>query len=325
MDQQAKLRPRKNPAQLKTGKPTHTGTRTCSPPAPAIHASHKSPPNLNQQVPTSPAPLVEPEDAAIVLDEINNERDMPVSTATADGAAAGLPLEIDANTPDTQLLPTNLAAFFKDATERFERMIRASVDSFISKLDELKVGMEASLEFERQRVNEMKTKQDTMDARMKEMEKEITELKSKVEKQSIDANKNERFSRRNNVRLVGIPEPQEGQREECILIAEDILRRKFNINSKVERAHRDGRRNETKPRHMLIKLLSYRDKVEVMRSARDALKNDRYFITDDLTPFDLQEKQKWVKQVQELYKAGTKMRFYAGKWRQLGGNPYTFD
>ena len=219
---------------------------------------------------------------------------MPVSTPTADGAAAGRPLVDDANTPDTQLLPTNLAIFFKDATERFECMIRASVDSFISKLDELKVSMEASLEFERQRINAKKTKQDTMDTRMKEVEKEITELKSKVEKQTIDANKNERFSRRNNVRLVGIPEPQEGQREDCILIAEDILRRKFNISSKVERAHRHGRRNEGKPRHMLIKLLSYRDKVEVMRCARDALKNERYFITDDLTPLDRQEKQKWV-------------------------------
>ena len=69
----------------------------------------------------------------------------------------------------------------------FERMIRASVDSFISKLDELKVSMEALLEFERKRINEMKTKQDTMDTRMKEMEKEIAELKSKVEKQTIGA------------------------------------------------------------------------------------------------------------------------------------------
>ena len=118
----------------------------------------------------------------------------------------------------------------------------------------------------------------------------------------------ERFSRKNNVIVVGNPEPQ-GQREDCILIAADILRRKFNISSKVERAHSDGKWNEGKPRHMLIKLLSYRDKVRVMRSARDALKNERYFITDDLTPLDLQEKQKWVKQVQELYKAGTKIRF----------------
>ena len=157
------------------------------------------------------------------------------------------------------------------------------------------------------------------------MENEITQLKSKLELHAMAANKNERFSRRNNVRVIGIPEAQEGEREDCIKIAEDILQKKFNINSKVERAHRDGRRYEGKPRHILIKLLSYRDKVDVMRRARDTLKNDRYFIVDDLTPIDLQEKRKWVKEVQTLYATGTKLRFFSGKWRKHDGIPYKFE
>ena len=55
------------------------------------------------------------------------------------------------------------------------------------------------------------------------MQNEISELKSRLEMQETAANRNEHFSRRNNVRLIGIPEPQEGQREDCIQIAEDIL------------------------------------------------------------------------------------------------------
>ena len=125
--------------------------------------------------------------------------------------------------------------------------------------------------------------------------------------------------------MVGIPEPDEGARDDCVNVVENILQKKFNINVKVERAHRDGRKQEGRPRHILVKLLPYRDKVDVMRRARDALKNERYFITDDLTPIDLHEKQKWVKKVQELYNAGTKLRFYAGQWRQVGGNPYKFE
>ena len=66
---------------------------------------------------TSPAPLVEHEQAAIVLDESNNEREMSASTSAADEAAADPPPVNDTNTPDTQLLPTNLATFFKEATE----------------------------------------------------------------------------------------------------------------------------------------------------------------------------------------------------------------
>ena len=163
-----------------------------------------------------------------------------------------------------------------------------------------------------------------MKKRMDVMEKEISELKSQINKHEMAANRNERFSRRNNIRVVGVPEPDEGNREDCVQIAESILHKHFNITTKVERAHRDGKKIEGKSRHLLIKLLSYRDKLEVMRKNRGALKDERFFIVDDLTLADLKEKQKWNKQVQDLYKTGTKLRFYAGKWRNNGGSPHEF-
>ena len=313
-DQQVKLRSRKNPNLPKLGKPP---PRTCSPPA-----SHlRTPPNSNEQAPADPATVADSELGDIVMNDSDNGGEILESTTTAEPNAAGPQQVSGAGSPH---LPADLVTYFKSATEKFEEMIRTSVNSFIKKLNDLETQLGASLEFERKRIDEMKTKQDEMNTKVQDMENEISVLKSRLDKQEEAANKNERFSRRNNVRLIGIPEPQEGQREDSIQIAEDVLRRKFDITSKTERAHRDGRKYEGKPRHILIKFLSYRDKVEVMRHAREALKNERYFIADDLTPLDLKEKQKWVKEVQDLYKSGTKLRFYAGKWRQLGGNAYIF-
>ena len=164
-----------------------------------------------------------------------------------------------------------------------------------------------------------------MEKRMDKMEREVNEMKAHVAKNAIATNKSERFSRRNNIRLVGVKEVPQGQREECVDIVEEILRAKFDMNCRVERAHRDGRRVDGRPRHILFKLLSYRQKVDVMKRAREALKNDSYFFVDDLSPLDLQEKQKFVKRVQELYRDGTKLRFFAGKWRNAGGVPYNFN
>ena len=40
-----------------------------------------------------------------------------------------------------------------------------------------------------------------------------------------------------------------------------------------------------------------------------------------MTKRDLEEKKKYAKEVQELYKKGTKLRFNAGHWRGNGGVP----
>ncbi|XP_063970001.1 uncharacterized protein LOC129278366 [Lytechinus pictus] len=222
-------------------------------------------------------------------------------------------------------------------TKKFEAMLERAVDRLAKKIEAVESLLGDSLEFERQRVNDLQVKQNHLETRIKNLEEEVA-------KNGAATNKSERFSRRNNIRLVGIDEYQqptslpadsasssdsssasEPHQEDCITLAEDKLRSFFGITSKVERAHRDGRKTNGRPRHILVKLLSYRDKVDVMKRARSVLKNQSFFIIDDLTSADLQEKRKWSKQVQALYAQGTKLRFYAGKWRLRGGDPFNFE
>ena len=132
------------------------------------------------------------------------------------------------------------------------------------------------------------------------MKKEISTFKVQIDKYESDANKNECSSMRNNIRLVGIPEPLEGRHDDCIQIAVNIIRTHFDIESRDERAHRDGKKVEDRLRHVLMKLLSYRDKVNLMRKHRKALKDKNFFIMDDHTPVDLREKQKRSKNVRDL-------------------------
>ena len=42
---------------------------------------------------------------------------------------------------------------------------------------------------------------------------------------------------------------------------------------KVERAHPYGAKHDNRPRHILVKTLSYRDKAQVMKTAREMLQN----------------------------------------------------
>ena len=111
----------------------------------------------------------------------------------------------------------NLENYFSQATKKFENMIKNAVESFIAKLGDLESTLNASLEFERKRVDDLQSNQNTMKKKkMDVMEKEISELKSQINKHDeMAANRNERFSRRNNICVVGFPEPAEGNREDC--------------------------------------------------------------------------------------------------------------
>ncbi|KAI8498210.1 hypothetical protein Bbelb_241540 [Branchiostoma belcheri] len=189
----------------------------------------------------------------------------------------------------------------------FERFVRDALKDLLKGQCDLKTKVESfeasvnnSLEHIFERVEKLETKNETLETKTKQQESVVEQL---VEK----CNTLERFSRRNNFRIVGVPND-------------------FNLESAtIERAHRDGKGFRGKPPHILTKMLSYRDKVAVMIKAKNALREKDYYVVDDLTKDDLREKKKWKTEVAAAYSRGEKCRFFAGKWRGGDGVPYKFS
>lgn len=170
-------------------------------------------------------------------------------------------------------------------------------------------------------VDDLKRETKTLKEQCKNLTDRVRILEEDKTRHESLINKQERFSRRNNLRLVGVP-TTEG--EDCMAIAREILAEAGVPNCQVERAHRDGRVVNGRDRHLLVKLSFYQDKVTTLKNARRALADKPYYIVEDLTKADLQEKRRWKDQVQALYQSGTKLRFTAGLWRGSDGKPYQF-
>ncbi|KAI8511874.1 hypothetical protein Bbelb_109740 [Branchiostoma belcheri] len=191
----------------------------------------------------------------------------------------------------------------------FERFVRDALKDLLKGQCDLKTKVESfeasvnnSLEHIFERVEKLETKNETLETKTKQQESVVEQL---VEK----CNTLERFSRRNNFRIVGVPV---SRGENCIYVVSEILKNDFNLESAtIERAHRDGK--------------GFRDKVAVMIKAKNALREKDYYVVDDLTKDDLREKKKWKTEVAAAYSRGGKCRFFAGKWRGGDGVPIKFS
>lgn len=112
-------------------------------------------------------------------------------------------------------------------------------------------------------------------------------------------NKLERFSRRTNIMIIGLPQNKD---EDCLALASRFIQDKFGMaNVKLERAHRDGPKLPGKSQHLLIKLNCYQDKINILRQQRQLLSTEAYFCVEDLTKQDLGEKRRWKSEVSKAY------------------------
>lgn len=182
----------------------------------------------------------------------------------------------------------------------------------------METNINESIQFESRRITDLENK-------VKELEKLFQHVRT-IDQQLADhnemLNKLERFSRRNNIRVIGLPQEKD---EDCLSLTKNLLRDKLGLTDvKIERAHRDGPKTPGKPQHLLFKLNCYQDKLEILRHQRQALTGETYFCVEDLTKQDLKEKRKWGAEVSKAYHEGKKYRFYAGRWRGHGGAPAVF-
>lgn len=123
----------------------------------------------------------------------------------------------------------------------------------------------------------------------------------------------ENRSRKNNLILYGIDEdPSETPEELVEKIKTNIFEEKLKISvSSIERCHRLGKKNE-KARPVIIKLLDYRDKVEILKSC-PKLKGTPFSVSEDFSKKVREIRKKLWQSSAEEREAGSKVKMIFDK------------
>ena len=206
----------------------------------------------------------------------------------------------------------------EQAASEFESFVRKG----ISDIREMLTGFEEALEFQSRRTTVLEQKVEPLERKVSNLDSRMQSFEQRVQQIEFAENKLERFSRRNNFRIVGVPQlPNENPMQ----VATNLLKDLFGlVDPKIERAHRDGPQLKNLPRHLLVKMLSYQDKRYIVSQQRAKLEKEKFYIIDDLTKKDREEKRKWKKEVQQAFQAGIRYHFSAGRWRDGRGIPAAF-
>ncbi len=129
-----------------------------------------------------------------------------------------------------------------------------------------------------------------LQADIKLLKSENKALRSELAEVKVKSNENEQYSRRNNVRIFGLPE---NVHENCYDVVLDLCG-ELNIDisrNELDRVHRVGRvlnRSNSytnvadHPRPMIVKLIGHQSKLKLIK-ARKNLKGKDVYIREDLT------------------------------------------
>uniref|UniRef100_A0A803KDP9 L1 transposable element RRM domain-containing protein n=1 Tax=Xenopus tropicalis TaxID=8364 RepID=A0A803KDP9_XENTR len=146
-----------------------------------------------------------------------------------------------------------------------------------SQLEEIKVDISLlrhDLQNIRERTTEVETRVSTLEDTVSPLPNNITVIKQQLQ-QALDKTEDlENRLRRNNVRIVGLPEKVEGQNPETFIenwLKQTLGNDTFSTMFVVERAHRVPTRPHppgAPPRPFLLRMLNYRDRDAALKAAR---------------------------------------------------------
>ena len=154
-----------------------------------------------------------------------------------------------------------------------QKALKESVTGLSTEVRDVK----SSVQKNERAIGGLAEKQDKLNKTVSNLEAEIDRL--------------EGFSRRNNVKMFGIPEAPPGKKEDCAEAVTRVLltyipEENWDTNV-IERAHRLGRLNPLNPtpRPIIAKFQSWKDLMRVMRDrkARGDMENDGLRLAQDLT------------------------------------------
>lgn len=129
----------------------------------------------------------------------------------------------------------------------------------------------------------------------------------------------ERYGRRWNIKLHGIPEAaKENIREEVIRICQEVLPQdRDQLPAAIDIAHRVGskRPNEPRPRAVIIRFVVRRYREAVWKAAKNNpfLRNHGLHFTEDLTKEDRESRQKLWPMIKKAREEGKSAYFVGGR------------
>lgn len=182
---------------------------------------------------------------------------------------------------------TFLKGAFKD--DSFITLLRnaLSINDIIEDLKQSKqdiIELKTSLEFAHSEVEDLKEKLSNANTVIENLSVDVKTKDKTLYEVEMKADANEQYSRRNSIRITGIPELEEG--EDTDTLVTELFNTAMKIApplsiSEIDRSHRVGKKQRPtkenpspKPRPLLVKFISYRSKASVMK-VRSRLKTVR--------------------------------------------------
>ena len=132
------------------------------------------------------------------------------------------------------------------------------------------------------RVHDLECTNDKQKSSLDSHNKKLESHGNKIAALERNEDQMQQYSRRNCIRVFGIPEEQVENTDDKIC---RLVREKLGVSIKkedIDRSHRVGKKSTTKPRGIIVKLVSYRTRQEIIY-CRKKLKDTGLSIHEELT------------------------------------------
>ena len=175
--------------------------------------------------------------------------------------------------------------------------VKAAIESITSRFEHLERKIISTIEM---RFDRFESRLFSIERRVDQVQEEITGLRTECEEKSqlvshlsqrVDElytllDDREQYSRRDNIRIVGLDEKKNETIEECAALVQDFFQQELKIEDKIDIsiAHRLGKPRDGQSRPIICRLVKRSHKSTIMRGRKELReKKSKIYISEDLT------------------------------------------
>ncbi|CAB4040444.1 Hypothetical predicted protein [Paramuricea clavata] len=196
---------------------------------------------------------------------------------------------------------------FKVMIDSLIKSTTSRVDGFVKDLAELKY----SLKYSQKDIASQQIELDRNQSEIQSMSNEISNIKMSLDKYSTKTVDLENRSRRNNIRVTGIPEKRSETWDDSEAMVKSVLKEKLGLASepRIERAHRVGYSTKqdgsprNAPRPIVCRLYDWKEKEHVLKQAR-IHKPSGIYVNDDVAEATMVKRREQIHKLKQAKQEG---------------------